>query len=155
MPTAWRIVKSSRAGRAFDGEGARLYGGRWNSPGNRMVYTAESVSLAVLEVVVHLQTGQLLPAYALIDATFAAHLVEVVPPEELPSNWRGQPAPVETREIGDRWLMEQSSPVLRVPSVIVPVESNFLINPEHPQFSSLSIGSVVPFTFDARLTVLR
>lgn len=151
MPTAWRIVKSGRVRQAFDGEGARLYGGRWNSPGPRVVYTAESAALAALELLVHLQTEQLLAAYSLISVAFDSHLVESILLEELPSSWRGYPAPVETQEIGNRWLAGQTSVVLRVPSVIVPLESNFLVNPSHPEFRSLSIGPAVPFTFDARL----
>src|SRR5215217_1679308 len=151
MATGWRIVKSRRAGTAFDGEGARLYGGRWNSPGTRMVYTSSTISLAVLEVLVHLQEASLLSSYSLISAGFDDALVERLDHYMLPDGWRSYPAPSELQRIGDEWLQSQRSVALEVPSVIVVRESNYLLNPAHPDFSSVVIGEPEPFTFDERL----
>ena len=151
MATGWRIVKSRYASTAFDGEGARLYGGRWNSPGTRMVYTSSTISLAVLEVLVHLQEASILSSYSLISASFNDVFVEHVDRSTLPDGWRTYPAPSELQRIGDEWVRSRSSAVLEVPSVIVERESNYLLNPTHPDFSSLVIGEPEPFTFDERL----
>ena len=151
MATGWRIVKSRYASTAFDGEGARLYGGRWNSPGTRIVYTSSTISLAVLEVLVHLQEASILSSYSLISAGFDDALVERLDRSMLPDGWRSYPAPSELQRIGDEWVRRQRSAVLEVPSVIVERESNYLLNPTHPDFSSVVIGEPEPFTFDERL----
>jgi RES domain-containing protein len=151
MATGWRIVKSRYASTAFDGEGARLYGGRWNSPGTRMVYTSSTISLAVLEVLVHLQEASLLSSYSLISADFDDALVERLERSRLPDGWRTYPAPSDLQRIGDEWVWSQRSALLEVPSVIVVRESNYLLNPAHPDFSSVVIGEPEPFTFDVRL----
>ncbi len=144
-------MKSRYVDTAFDGEGARLYGGRWNSPGTRMVYTAQSQALAILEVLVHLQKAGVLPSYSLCAAHFEEDLVEALDLEALPDNWRSYPSPSGLRAIGDAWVVEQTSAVLEVPSVIVDDESNYLINPAHPDFPSITISEPRPFELDARL----
>jgi RES domain-containing protein len=151
MPTGWRITKSSRAATAFDGEGARLHGGRWNSPGTAMVYTAQSQSLAALELLVHLQSSEILAAYSSIAVTFSDRLIEVLDPAALPRQWRRFPGPVALQEIGDRWVVANRSVVLQVPSALVPAETLFLLNPGHADFAKLEIGSPIPFEFDQRL----
>src|SRR5918997_6989424 len=151
MATSWRIVKSRHASTAFDGEGARLYGGRWNSPGTRMVYTSSTISLAVLEILIHLQEASLLSSYSLISASFDDAFVERLDHSVLPDGWRAYPAPSELQRIGDEWVRSQSSAILEVPSAVVERESNYLLNPSHPDFSSVLIGEPEPFTFDERL----
>ena len=151
MATGWRIVKSRHASTAFDGEGARLYGGRWNSPGTRMVYTSSTISLAILEILVHLQEASLLSFYSLIAASFDDGFVERLDHSMLPDGWRAYQARSELQRIGDEWVRSQRSAVLEVPSVIVERESNYLLNPVHPDFSSVVIGESEPFTFDERL----
>jgi len=151
MATAWRLVKTKFAGVAFDGEGARLYGGRWNSPGTRVVYLAGSVSLAILEVLVHTEDVSLLSAYSICDVTYDPKLASDVKPDSLPTNWAAVPPVPETQAIGDDWVASASSVLLRVPSVVAPGESNLLANPEHPKFSELAIGTLEPFSFDKRL----
>jgi RES domain-containing protein len=151
MPTAWRIVKTRFAAQAFDGEGARLYGGRWNSVGVRMVYTAGSVSLAVLEILVNLENTYVLPAYSLCAVNFDDDLVTTLDRSRLPANWRDSPSPPELLAIGDAWIASGSSAVLEVPSAVVESESNYLINPAHPDFAALVIEPPQPFTFDPRL----
>lgn len=148
---SWRIVKTRLADAAFDGEGARLYGGRWTSPGGAVVYTAEHVSLALLEVLVHLRDGRVLPSYSLCRARFPAAVVQRIEVEALPDGWRRFPAPPEIQVLGDRWLRTRASAVLEVRSAIVPQERNYLLNPAHPDFAEIEIGSPTPFEWDRRL----
>ena len=151
MATGCRIVKSRRAHSAFDGEGARLYGGRWNSPGTRMVYIAGSVSLAVLEVLVHVGDAGVLSSYSLCVVEFDDGLVRSLDRSRLPAGWRSYPAPPELRGIGDAWVRDGDSAVLEVPSAVVERESNYLINPGHADFASVNVGEPEPFEFDPRL----
>ena len=147
---AWRVVKGKHKDTAFDGEGARRYGGRWNNPGKRMIYAAETASLALLELLVHIDSS-LLPSYTLFPVDFDKSLVSTVEPSKLPRNWRAYPGPAALKRMGDVWLESLSSPVLKVPSVIVPHEWNYLFNPEHSKFSSLKIGGAVALGIDPRL----
>ena len=149
MIRAWRIVKAKHVADAFDGEGARLLGGRWNSPGRRVVYTAENAALAALEMLVHLGRMGTLPAYVVISCDFDEKLVTEV--KDLPANWRAFPAPPALQAIGDAWLESVKSPVLRVPSAIVPSENNYLLNPAHPKFRRIVIGKPEKFELDVRL----
>jgi len=149
--TAWRIVKSKYTDQAFTGEAARLLGGRWNSEGTRAIYIASSVSLAILEILVHLDTTHLLEAYSLFEVSFDESLVEVLDPATLPNNWRLHPPPYETQTIGDRWITRASSAILKVPSVIVPTEPNYILNPLHPEFGRITISAPLPLPLDARL----
>ncbi len=151
MPKAYRIVKARHAESAFDGEGARLQGGRRSGVGTRIVYTAGSMSLAILEILVHLQQAEFLSHYVVFEIEFSDHLIQDLSPASLPSNWRISPAPTETIATGDNWIADSSSAVLRVPSVIVPSEHNFLINPAHPDFSSIVIGDPKRLDIDDRL----
>jgi len=145
---AWRIVKAKHAATAFSGEGARLYGGRWNSPGVSLVYTSGTKALAALESLVHLNPPVIFK-YAAIPIEFDAALVEKV--TALPADWNDMPAPPSTRAIGDLWAKQARSAVLELPSVIIPGESNFLLNPTHPDFKKIVIGKPEPFSFDPRL----
>jgi len=149
--TVWRIVKAKHAASAFDGEGARRSGGRWTSAGRRAVYTSSTIALATLEIVVHLDSTVPLPAYRLIDATIPESLITAVETQSLPSNWRQYPAPLELRAIGDDWLQRQDAAVLKVPSALVAVEYNYVINPQHPDFPQIRIGTPVSFPVDPRL----
>ena len=149
--TAWRIVKRKFLKTAFTGEDARRYGGRWNSKGIEVVYLAESQSLAALEILVHLDSAELLEHYLTIPVTFDSQLTTVTRVARLPKDWRKYPAPKSLRLIGDTWVSAEKSPVLRVPSALVLTESNFLLNPRHRQFSRLRIGKPVAFSFDLRL----
>ncbi|MGH2372057.1 MAG: RES family NAD+ phosphorylase [bacterium] len=155
MPAAWRLLKTKHVASAWDGEGARTNGGRWNSPGVGVVYTSESLSLALVEVLVHLQESAVLPAYSAIRVEIDDPLITSIELSDLPPNWRDFPAPPETRAIGDRWVSERRSVVLRVPSAVVPSESNYVLNPGHADFGLLRISPSVPFPFDPRLASLR
>jgi len=149
--TAWRIVKRKNEKTAFSGEGARLYGGRWNSPGTSMVYSAQSRSLAVLEMLVHLDTAELLDKYVFFDITVDKSLILVLAEGDLPHNWQANPAPSRLKVIGDAWAESNASVALRVPSSVIPAEFNFLLNPKHVDFAKVRIGEPEPFRYDARL----
>lgn len=148
---AWRIFKQEHAKTAFTGEGAKLFRGRWNCQGTAVVYTAGSISLAVLEMLVHLRPNELQKSYRFSAVTFAEALVEQIRLSDLPPNWRDDPAPAELQRLGDAWIKRSSSAVLRVPSAIVPAEFNYLLNPAHPEFLKIRRGRSQPLRFDARL----
>jgi RES domain-containing protein len=151
MITVWRIVKRKHARTAFTGEEARRYGGRRNSPGTTIVYTAESQSLAALEMVVHLVSSELIRSYVVFEVGIDESLVAKIGPAQLPRNWRADPPPQKIREVGDTWAKAATSAVLQVPSATLPAEHNFPLNPHRPDFSKLVIGKPSFFQFDARL----
>ena len=149
--TAWRITKRTRVRTAFSGLGARKYGGRWNSPGTNVVYAAQHQSLAALEMLVHLESAELVWKYVLIGVEIDEAYVADVSRSRLPRNWQTDPPRAELSLIGDQWAADAKTAVLRVPSALVPDESNFLLNPLHPDFGKLGIGKPVSFRFDSRL----
>jgi RES domain-containing protein len=151
MPQAWRIIKRKYANHAFDGEGSQLYGSRWTSPGQAISFAAESLSLATLEVLVHLQSSAPLADYVVFSVSFPDSLIEDLDRSSLPPTWRDSPAPPELQAICGAWVRGASSVLLRVPSVIVPREHNYLINPAHPQFAVLIIDGPVPLDVDPRV----
>jgi RES domain-containing protein len=149
--TAWRIVKARRAAGAFDGEGARVEGGRWNSPGTPMVYTSQSAALAALEMLVHVGRGSILHAYVPIPCRFDEALVSRLDRRRLAKDWRSYPAPPELQQIGDEWVMRGTSAVLEVPSAVIETDSNYLLNPHHDDFHDVRVMKPQPFDFDLRL----
>jgi RES domain-containing protein len=154
VPIAWRLVKKKHRSRAFDGEGARLYGGRWTSVGHRAVYTSSSVALATLEILVHMglmNRPVLVNSFVVYRVEIPESLVAEIDPDALPTNWAAPIAPARLLAIGDAWLDAREKPVLRVPSAVVVSEPNFILNPEHPHFSRLRIGPEQPYSFDSRL----
>ena len=148
---AWRITKAKHAATAFTGGGAKQYGGRWNSPGTAAVYTAGSTSLAILEMLVHLQAQDMLRHYVIFEVSFDHALVQSIDPAALPKSWRRSPAPASVQRVGDQWVAQGRSAVLRLPSVIVPSEWNYLLNPAHLDFAKITIGRKQSIKFDPRL----
>ena len=151
MLTGWRIVPEDQAATAFDGEGARLYGGRWNSVGVSMVYASEHKSLAALELRVHIDSIRKSRRYQCFAFDFHKHLMKVIRISSLPKNWQQEPAPPSLQQIGDAWIKAGNSPILAVPSVIIPDELNYLLNPKHPGFAKIKIEKPREFAFDPRL----
>jgi len=150
--TAFRIVKTSRTATALDGEGARRAGGRWNSPGVRMVYAASSLSLATLEIMVHLEDYQLLrQLYSTIRLEIPAHLVQTLDPQHLPAGWDAPAAGEAPRCAGDAWIKSARCAALAVPSAVTPGEWNFLLNPAHSAFTEITAAAPVAFSLDVRL----
>lgn len=151
MAIAWRIVQAHVADRAFTGEGARRYGGRWNSKGVAVVYASSSISLAILEVLVHIPNYDVLEEYVCFPVEFNRDFVMTLDPDDLPRNWSRDPSPQAVRQVGDFWAESRESVILEVPSTIVPTEKNYLINPAHPDFRKLKLGRPTKFEFDPRL----
>lgn len=151
MMPAWRLVKRRHSSTAFDGEGARLNGARWNSVGTRVAYASDSKALAVLEVLVHLQDSDILSAYDLVGIQIPEALIDVLDESALPSTWTDSPPPLETQAVGDHWIAAGRSVILAVPSAVIPGAANYLINPHHPQFHQLTLWLPEPFSFDTRL----
>ena len=148
----WRLCSRKHAATAFDGEGARRYGGRWNPPGVAVVYTAGTLSLAALELLVNLgspgDAGDLVAVPAEVPDTLAIEVVQVI---DLPRAWRDYPAPAALPALGARWVQEARSVVLSVPSVVIPGERNFVLNPAHPRFKGVRPGKPERFAFDPRV----
>jgi RES domain-containing protein len=142
----WRLCRRPYAD--LSGEGARIYGGRWNSPGRPLVYLAEHPALAALEVRVHLDLPfELLPNdYVLVRVALPDSLVTTIdtPPGETTSV-------LQTVAAGDAWLAEANSVALRVPSVLMPYAWNVLLNPRHADSDQVSITGIEAFHFDTRL----
>jgi RES domain-containing protein len=149
---AWRICRRGHLKSALSGTGAEKHAGRWNLKGERMVYAASSLSLAALELFVHLE-----PSCAPNDL----HSVKIEIPDrvsreairvnDLPRGWRRYPAPRKLREIGSQWLRECRTLILIVPSAANPEEQNILINPAHREMKKLKVIGSNPFRFDPRM----
>ncbi|MFP3938718.1 MAG: RES family NAD+ phosphorylase [Thermoanaerobaculia bacterium] len=150
--TVWRLTTARHAGRAFDGEGARLYGGRWNHPGTPLVYTSATLSLAALELVVHFQQETLPDDLVAIRARLPPGLrVGRLDRSLLPEDWRRHPAPEALKDLGSAWQRSGRSAPLEVPSALIPQESNVLLNPIHRAIQKLEIDPPEPFSFDSRM----
>lgn len=149
---AYRIVKKRYAQSAFEGEGSRLRGGRWNSAGRKCVYMSGSESLAILEVLAHAKEQVAADGYMLFELLIPEKDVMSMKAEDLPAGWRTDPTRQETREIGDRWLAGSRKLALALPSAVVPRESIYLLNPGHKDFPRTA-GKAKPlkFEFDSRL----
>ncbi len=150
MRTVWRITTARFAQTAFSGEGARRYGGRWNPKGWEVVYTAESQSLALLELMV--QDDPLRAHYVLIPAHLPADIAQKrIDAEQLPGNWRSIGARDALPALGLGWLQSAQTAVLDVPSAVVPAERNILLNPRHPDFARIALGQPQSLQTDIRL----
>lgn len=148
----YRIVKTKHLSSAWSGFGAEQYGGRWNHPGYSAIYVATSISLAMIEMLVHLQKSQLLNSYTLLSLEIPDQQIAQLDTSSLSNNWKSYPAPDETMDIGDSWLESYSSVGLLVPSVIVPQEYNALLNPRHHELITyLQAVKTEPLNFDQRL----
>lgn len=154
--SVWRIAQDTKSYEAHDlsGKGAENTGGRWNDKGTPLVYSSTTRALAVLETVVHLNAGGL---------PLNRYLVEIIFPEALwnaaqqidastaPVGWDAQPSSRTASDFGTNWASSNTSLLLIVPSVVVPDESNLLINPRHPGMSKLSARKVCKWLYDPRL----
>lgn len=158
MITVWRVVGRRFADPPydpFDGKGAELDGGRWNSPGVPVVYAAGYRALAILEVLVHTGGLDTLLDRVVFPVEVPPDLVHSIDPSTLPPGWSDPDAPTALRAVGDAWARGLVSAVLRVPSAVVTGESNYVLNPRHPDFPKLAIGPRQPLPIDPRLLPKR
>jgi len=154
MRYVWRLAPPEYA-HALDGEGGKLFGGRWNSPGRNVLYTASYLSLAVLEVYVNIRPDLRddLPAFQAVRISIPGAAVTQVSHEQLAA-FMAAPDPIAaSRRLGDDWLDRSETLVLEVPSVVVPEETNLALNPAHPRMRDVKIVSTRAFRFDPRLVV--
>ena len=148
---AWRICQSKYAASAFSGEGAFRYGGRWNSRGASVVYLGGNPSIGALEIIVNTDDPEDLYRipYVLIPVDFDEALI--TRPDKLPDDWNQDPPPPSTSAIGDAWVASGKSAILEVPSAVIAMERNYILNPQHPDFHKINFGKPEPFKFDSRL----
>ena len=146
----YRIAKEQYI-KDLSGEGSRLYGGRWNNKGTRIIYTAESRSLATVEYLVHVPL-QIIPRDLYIAEIDVPDVeIEIVEASSLETNWQDYPSPKSIRDTGDTWQRDKKALLLRVPSAVIKNEWNILVNPEHRQFHKVKIASIESYSFDVRL----
>lgn len=147
----WRMSHPRWTDDAFSGEGSRRAGRRWNPKGWPVVYCADSLALAMLEVLVHLTEESRGIAYHAFPVDLPNDRIRTFPDPDLPADWRQEPIPASTQAIGEAWLREGATLALRVPSVVVPAETNVALNPHHPDFERITIGDPQRVGFDARI----
>jgi RES domain-containing protein len=144
---SYRIVKKKYLESAFDGEGARLHSGRWNSKGIPVVYTSNSLALCALEIFIHLPSYRLLADYIYMTVTFDSDLITEV---SLIDGWDERPVSKVAQTKGDQWIQECQSAVLKMPTVLMPDGCNYLININHPDFKQVKTGDPQLLQFDRR-----
>lgn len=152
MIQAFRLCKTRYLASAFTGEGARLTGGRWNSPGLAVVYTSSSLSLATLEVLVHLEDPEAFARlFSWVPLEIPDDAIEELDETKLARGWCADETNSTSRSLGDAWIRSMRTLALAVPSVVTSSEWNFLLNPAHPRYSEIRLGETKPFRPDPRL----
>lgn len=133
------------------GEGARLYGGRWNRKGTAMLYFSEHLSLCVLEMLVHTNQQLINNNYYFIEVEISEKKIKPISESRLPFNWRSNNLISETQDFGSDWLQKSKELAIRIPSAVLPSESNILINPNHIEVSKIKIIKTSELNLDTRL----
>lgn len=154
MPSGWRIcapefTKTSQE--MLSGEGAFLFGGRWNTKGNRVIYLGGNLATAAMELFVHLNAASVLNAYSKMLVTFDESHIVYIDPKDLPDDWTIPTMEPTTQLIGNDWLTNQESLILQVPSAVIEGEINYLLNPAHPDFKNIETSEITPFKYDPRV----
>lgn len=151
MTRVYRIVRKQYASAPFDGEGAYRYGGRWSSPGVRIAYASQHLSLALVEYFVHIEGGDAPSDLVVVSADVPDSVSRArLSPQRLPAHWRSTPAPPELTHFGNAFSRDAKAAALVVPSVIAPNEQNWLLNPTHPEFARIRVNAPEPFAYDPR-----
>jgi RES domain-containing protein len=146
----YRICRSRNAD--LSGKGSKIAGGRWNSKSHAVIYSSENRSLAILELLSHF-TDYIIPDdLVLLTISLPSDPdMEEIKPQMLPKNWKMYPGPIQLTEIGDEWLNRNETLILKVPSVIIENEYNYLINPSHKDIVKVKIIRKEKFIVDERL----
>lgn len=150
MAFFYRIVQAEWAASAMTGEGARLFGGRWNPPGIPAVYLAESRALAALEIIVNAPCEVSALAWRILEVEVPDNRIETVNSESLPGDWQALPSSAGARHHGAHWL-QGGGLCLRLPSAVIPEEFTLLLNPQHPDAGKLRVSEPKVFRFDPRV----
>jgi RES domain-containing protein len=146
----YRIGRTKHA-RDLTGEGARLYGGRWNRRLTACLYTSESRALAVLEYTVNVNIDDIPRALSITTLDIPVHSLRELAVKELPGDWMEAPAPTSTKEFGTALLQHAEYLVLKIPSAVIPAEYNYIINPAHKDSGKVAIVEVQDFVYDIRI----
>ncbi len=147
----WRIFRKSFSRSPLDGRGGLVVAGRWHTPRRLISYASESLALASLEVLVHSDVDLLPSDLVAVEVDVPAKVkIEEIKVKDLPRTWRKHPGSRRLQDLGNDWLDRGRTVVLRVPSALVPTESNFLVNPLHPAFREIRVVRRFKFTFDER-----
>ena len=151
MTRVYRILRAPYSRNPLDGEGAYRFGGRWSSRGTRLAYTSVHLSLAMIEYFVHIDSDDPPRDLVVVGVDVPEHISRVSPGlKRLPENWRQSPPPACLAAIGDEFAASRKAAILMVPSALVPAESNWLINPLHPQAAGIRVRPPEPFRYDER-----
>lgn len=142
-------ISQTRYAEDTSGEGARLFGGRWNLPMVSCLYTSESRALALLEFSVNVNIYDIRRALSFITYEIEDEKIHVISIPELPGNWKDNIAPRQTQEFGTRLLIRKNVPIIKIPSVVIPQEHNYLINPLY--YSGLKIVEIADYAYDVRV----
>ncbi|MEY4488615.1 MAG: hypothetical protein RIQ79_1123 [Verrucomicrobiota bacterium] len=155
MGKAWRVVKSGYAANALDGEGARRAGGRWNPVGTPALYASDSLALAMMEVLVHFDTAMPMASYVALELDIPDAAITGINPNSIPSGWPKLDSIPASQRIGHGMLVMRNLFAIAVPSVVVPLSFNYVINPAHANFPAWAAKQLllppIPLRFDARL----
>lgn len=147
----FRICKARYADTAYSGAGGLEASGRWHHKGRSVVYASGTLSLAALEYLVHLGRRDTKISLVSVQATIPDDIpLMAIDKASLPRNWKAAPPIEATMALGDNWLVEARSAILKVPSVVVADEFNYLLNPRHPGFKRITVSEPAPFSFDPR-----
>lgn len=138
----------------LEGVGARLFGGRWNNKSVACLYTSESRALAILEYTVNVGIDDIPRALSIITIEIPDAPIKMLTESDLPGDWKRSPAPSSTKEFGSKVLMQAAEPVIKIPSTVIPIEFNFLLNPLHFDSSKFRIIDVVDFIYDVRIKTM-
>ncbi len=136
------------------GEGARLFGGRWNNKMVACLYTSESRALAVLEYTVNVNIDDIPRALCIITLDIPDGPIKVLDETDLPGDWKRSPAPSSTKEFGSDLLLKAAEPIIKIPSAIIPGEFNYLLNPLHPDSNKFKLIEIVDFVYDVRIKMV-
>jgi RES domain-containing protein len=152
LTTVYRLLRKPFSAIPFDGEGSYRYGGRWSAPGTRIAYTAEHLSLAMIEYLVHLDPNHPPKDLMLAQARVPDDLPKLqLRADELPSEWQDYPAPDSLALFGDKFVRNGEAAVLILPSAVAPTDNNWLLNPQHPHSQKIELERTEPFHYDPRL----
>jgi len=149
-----RLYRFCRKRRANDlsGTGAKLVGGRWNSPGVAVLYTPENRALALAEYWVHVHPSNLPTDVCVVEIEVPdTTRIMSIPLSSLPENWRAGPPLKSLRQTGDQWVLKGQSLILKIPSTVMPLESNYILNPAHQEMTAVSVSSITNYEWDRRM----
>ncbi len=144
-------IASTKCIRDLSGEGARRFGGRWNKKGISALYTSENLALAALEILANTPVFSMPDLLSAIILQIPETSITEIKSAGLPSDWKKYPVPDILKEMGSEWLLSGESLVLKVPSVIIDMEYNYILNSHHLLIEKVKIMNVIPFSFDGRL----